>query len=78
MKMFHVCQSVTGPLRNWDKRDWKKATKWFTKPDGSTFTANELKDAFLEELAKGHEVIPIGKCDNFDYKTGCCGHEREA
>jgi hypothetical protein len=73
-KKFHLCQSVTGPLRNWTKRDWKAATRWITREDGSKFMADELKDLFLEELSKGHKVIPIGKCDNFDWKEGCLGH----
>jgi hypothetical protein len=73
-RVIHICQSVTGPLRNWTKREWKAATKWMLKPDGSQFTPDGLKDAFLRELAQGHEVIPIGECDNFDYKTGCRGH----
>lgn len=71
-----MCQSVTGPLMRWNNRDWKNATKWITKNDGSKFTPEELKKAFMDELAKGHEVIPMGKvCDGFDYKTGCPGHD---
>ncbi len=77
MRTVHVCQSVTGPLMHWTKRDWQNATKWITKPDGSSFTADELKAAFIEELAKGHKVIPMCECDNFDYETGCRGHEGE-
>jgi len=71
---FHCCQSITGPLRNWKAKDWKSAAKHMTKPDGTKFTPEGLKDAFFEELAKGHEVIPLGDCDNFDYKKGCQGH----
>lgn len=74
---FHLCQSVRGALTNWTNRDWTKATKWITKNDNTSFTAFELKQAFLDELAKGHEVIPICECDNFDWKTGCKGHPCE-
>lgn len=72
---YHLCHSVRGPLRNWTKRDWKKATGYITKDDGQKFTPDELKSLFLDELSKGHEVIPTCECDNFDYKTGCMGHE---
>lgn len=29
----------------------------------------------MDKLAAGHEVIPVGDCDNFDFKEGCQGHE---
>lgn len=70
----HMSQSITGPLRNWKSKDWKNATNWITHKDGSKYTPDELKSVFLEELAKGHECVPIGECDNFDYKNGCMGH----
>lgn len=70
----HMCQSIRGPLTNWKTKDWANACRWITKPDGSKFTPQELKQSFLDELALGHEVIPVGECDNFDYKEGCKGH----
>lgn len=76
--LYHSCQSVRGPLTSWGKREWKNATKWITKKDGSKYEPFELKQAFLDELAQGHEVIPIGPaCDNFDWKDGCQGHRDE-
>ncbi len=72
---MHLSQSIRGPLTNWTPLDWKNATKWIHKEDGSNYEPFELKQAFLDELAKGHEVVPIGKCDNFDFKEGCKGHE---
>jgi len=64
---------------NWSARQWQQATKWITRDDGTTYTANELKAAFLDELAEGHEVLPIGSpCEGFDYKSGCPGHPVEA
>jgi len=77
-RRVHLCQSITGPLRNWKPKDWKNALRWINKGDGSKYaSADELKGAFLAELAKGHEVVPIGDCDNFDYKKGCQGHDIE-
>jgi hypothetical protein len=30
----------------------------------------------MDELVRGHEVIPCGEpCKGFDYKKGCPGHE---
>ncbi|HMM31602.1 MAG TPA: hypothetical protein PKB13_07480 [Clostridia bacterium] len=37
-------------------------------------TAAQVRSALMDELDAGHECIPIGDCDNFDYKTGCNGH----
>lgn len=35
-------------------------------------TATELQ----WHLNKGHRVIPIGHCPDFDYQTGCPGHDQ--
>lgn len=71
---YHLSQSIPGALKNWTLRDWKKATKWIAKDDGSRMTADELKCAFLDELAQGHTHLSFGGCDNFDPKKGCLGH----
>jgi len=74
-RRIHMCQSIEGPLMNWGQREWKQALKYMNKEDGSPFSSvNELKQAFLDELAKGHKVVPIGDCDNFDWEHGCKGH----
>lgn len=70
-KTIHLCLDVKGVLLNWKK---KQFSKMFQHEDGSFYTADEAKRTLLDELALGHEVLPIGKCDNFDYKTGCKGH----
>lgn len=58
----------------WNKHDWEKARQWIKKENGNVMGADELKAAFLDHLSVGHEVLPIGPCDNFDYKIGCKGH----
>ena len=70
----HMSQSISGPIRNWTKSDWKRATKYMTKDDDSKFTADELKDEFMKMHQQGIEVMPIGNCDNFCYKNGCMKH----
>jgi hypothetical protein len=74
-KTIHMCLSVRGVLK-WPARDLKRATTWIKKPDGGRFTVDELRDALLDELVQGHEVIPFGDCPTFDFKTGCPGHEQ--
>ena len=71
-----MCQSVTGPLRNWSGKQWQDATEWITHDDGSKFTSGEELEHRFQELAdKGIKVIPIGtECDNFDPEHGCRGH----
>ena len=70
---LHMCMSVRGAL-NWDKKTLKRNARGFTTNDGKPMTPEEVRSCLMDELAKGHEVIPLGECDNFDYKTGCKGH----
>jgi len=60
---------------NWSKREWREATKWFTKKGGGNYTMYELKEEFLRMYSEGILYIPYGDCDNFDPKKGCLGHE---
>lgn len=63
---------IRGALKNWSDRNFKGM---FKTDDGHTMTPSEAKDELLEHLSKGHEVIPFGTCDNFDYAGGgCLGH----
>ena len=72
---FHMCQSVSGPLRNWSGKQWNDATEWITRDDGTKFSnGEELEFHFQCLLDSGNRVIPIGECDNFDPQTGCKGH----
>ncbi len=74
-RTIHMCLSVRGALR-WGKREFRKALSWMTQ-DGRRFESIEhLREALMDELAKGHEVLPVGEiCEGFDWKTGCPGHE---
>lgn len=68
---FHFSLSVKGALINWKTRDFRKM---FKHENGTYYSPEEAKRALLDELSQGHEMIPMGDCDNFDYKTGCRGH----
>ena len=72
-KTVHMSLSVRGALKNMTR---KQLAGLFTHDDGRRMSADEAKDALMEELAKGHEVIPFGPaCEGFDYSGGGCpGH----
>ena len=69
---YCLCISIKGALRNWNARQWVGVA---TDTDtGRVLTPQEFKEHLLDELAKGHKVVPCGPCDNFDYEHGCMGH----
>lgn len=72
-RTIHLSLSVRGALLNWSDRQFEGV---FSHDDGRPMTMNEAKNALLDELAKGHEVIPCSPdCDNFDFGgKGCLGH----
>lgn len=72
--MHHLSLSVRGALTNWTKKDMGRLLQ---HDDRRTMTASEAREALLEELSKGHEVVPMGECNNFDFKKGCLGHEED-
>jgi hypothetical protein len=71
MMTVHLCLDVRGALHNWSDREFKGV---FKHDDGRPMTPREAKDALMDEIAKGHKVIPCGPCDNFDFQKGCLGH----
>ncbi len=73
----HMCLSVRGVLRR-ERKYHRQCLKWILADDGRPFrSVDELLEALMNELANGHEVIPMGAaCDGFDYGgKGCPGHE---
>lgn len=71
-RSYHFALDVRGFLMRAKKSEYKGMLK---HEDGRPMTPDEAKNALLDELVKGHEFIPYGKCDNFDFKSGCLGHE---
>jgi site-specific DNA-cytosine methylase len=72
-RKIHMCMSVRGALKM-DRREFDRIHRnSCTDDQGRTMTPDQVRDYLMDELAKGHEVIPLGECDNFDYKTGCGG-----
>ena len=74
MRQVHLCLSVRGAL-NQTKAEMKRMAPSITVDGKQLRTANEVREFLLDELAQGHEMLPFGECDNFDWKTGCKGHE---
>ncbi len=71
IRTFHLCQSVRGALKNWSASEFRHMAKH------NNCTVNDVKNYFMNCLAEGKEVIPIGECDNFSFKDGCMGHIKE-
>lgn len=70
--IVHACLDVRGALLNWNDRTMRGV---FKDDNGRVLSSREAKNVLLDEVAKGHHVIPIGGgCDGFDYETGCPGH----
>lgn len=77
--------NVRGGIRNLQAQRGKKT--YMTDATGRPLNKDEAIDALMDELAKGHEVIPMNEgcgnpcrnscsCPGFDYKDGGCpGYE---
>ncbi len=73
-RITHLCLSVRGALA-WSKSQMKRMASSIAVDGKQLKTAEEVRNFLLDQLAQGHEMIPFGECDNFDWKTGCRGHE---
>lgn len=74
MKMktkYHCSMDIEGGIQN-----AKYLVGAITLDNGKTLnTVKEVKDFLKECLKKGWKMLPCGDCDNFDYQTGCKGHQ---
>lgn len=73
---FHMAVSVRGLLKK-SPVLLTDDTEWITRTDGTRYSEPELREALLEELAQGHELLPMQECPGFDFKSGCPGHRQE-
>jgi hypothetical protein len=76
-RRIHIGISVRGVLRQPLRQIWREWKGAVTDDEGNPLPdAESIRDAFMNELAKGHEVIPFGEpCEGWDYRTGCPGHD---
>lgn len=82
---MYMCLNVRGGIKSLQTQRGKKT--YMTDSTGRPLSKAEAIDALMDELAKGHEVIPMNsKCGNpckqsdtcagFDHKGGGCpGYE---
>jgi len=69
----HMCISVRGAL-TWSNSLAKRLAPTFLVDGIPLKTAAQVRRFLQKELDMGHEMLPTGGCDNFDWKTGCKGH----
>ena len=72
-KRYCACMSVGGALE-WSRSEAEYNCKWI-RINGKQPTVDELRRHLADLLAKGVEFIPYKKCDNWDDRVGCRGHE---
>ena len=66
----HFNMNIQGAIEN--ARDLKGCIT----VDGKTLnTVAEIRKFLRGQLAMGRKCLPMGRCSNFDYQTGCKGHE---
>lgn len=65
----HMCLNCEGGIRN-----AKDLIGCITVDGCVLYTVNEIKKFLRNEIKQGHTVIPCGDCNNFDFTTGCKGH----
>lgn len=71
-RMIHCCLDIRGGIKN------ARMLKGCITVDGHTLTTvKEIRSFLNEQLDMGRRVLPMGDCDNFDYQTGCRGHDVE-
>lgn len=67
--------SIRGALK-WSKRELRDLAKSIVvNGKRRCSTAEDARQFLLDRLSEGKELLPMGKCDGFDYRTGCPGHE---
>lgn len=74
MRKIHMSLNIRGFLSN--SKFPQEYKGLFTHDDGREMSPEEARNALFDEIAKGHECIRFGACDNFDPKgAGCLGHD---
>ena len=69
---YHLCMNIDGAIRNMTDAELRGM---FQFKDGTRMTPHQARQTLKIEKQKGHRVIPLSECDNFDYQRGCLGHD---
>lgn len=67
----HLCMSIEGAILN--AKDLKGC---ITVGEKTLNTVKKIRDYMRGQLALGRRVLPMCGCSNFDYQTGCKGHDK--
>ena len=71
-RIIHMSLNIDGGIQN------ARLLKGCITVDGRVLnTVEEVRHFLYQQKAMGRDVLPIGECDNFDYQTGCRGHQVE-
>lgn len=68
--IMHCCLDIEGGIKN-----AKSLIGCITVDGHILMDVREIKAFLREQLEMGRRVLPCGDCDNFDYQTGCQGHQ---
>lgn len=69
-RKLHLCQSVSGALKNWSKKEWEHMAKH------NNMSVDAVKERFRIMDFERKKVIPLSdECEGFSYQDGCPGHE---
>ena len=75
-RTIHLCVDIEGMLRIHKKKG--SLERMMTDNETGRYLSDAEAREYLNEcLAKGWRVLPMTECDNFDYQTGCQGHDSE-
>lgn len=67
----HMALDIKGALKCSDK----ELKGLINDPIRGPLPGKEVRLHLQLALSQGKKVLPCGPCDNFDYQTGCKGHE---
>lgn len=71
-RTVHMCLDIRGALL-WPK---KRLYGLLVDDRGRRLKADEVREALFDMLEEGKRVLPLGpRCEGFDDRTGCPGHE---
>jgi hypothetical protein len=78
-RTIHISTSIRGLLRHTDLV-LSKIAPCIKRDNGRPYSMAEVKLLRWDlqfKLDEGAELLPDDRCDNFDPKLGCLGHEEE-
>ena len=72
ISITHPCLDIELFIKNTKSDD---EISWIKSNEGNTLTNRQVIALLMMHQDKGHKFHPVDECDNFDYQTGCRGHD---